>query len=97
MDPTLSDLLSYASGPDATFYFCGRGEHVVLYCVHRGHDHFVLPNGGGFYNTVLRELYNTALRGHLALAKTLEALQVRVRWPYMRAYVEAYLAACPTC
>ena len=75
MDPTLSDLLSHASGPDATFYFRGGGEHPVLYHVHKGRDQLVLPSGGGFHDTVLRELHDTALGGHLGSAKTLEALQ----------------------
>ena len=61
-----------ALGPDATFYFCGGGEHPVLYRVHKGHDQLVLPSGGGFCDTVLRELYDTALGGHLGSAKTLE-------------------------
>ena len=46
MDPTLSDLFSHASGPDATFHFCGGGEHPVLYRVHKGHDQLVLPSEG---------------------------------------------------
>ena len=74
MDPALLDLLSRALGPDTTFHFCGGGEHPVLYCVHKGCDQLVLPSGGGFRDTVLRELHDTALGGHLGAAKTLEAL-----------------------
>ena len=97
MDFTLSDLLSRALGPAATFHFRGGGEHPVLYHVHKGPDQLVLPSGGGFGDTVLQELYDTALGGHLGAAKTLDILQERVWWPHMRADVEAYVAACPTC
>ena len=97
VDPALLDLLLRASGPDATFHFRGGGEHPVLYRVHKGRDQLVLPSGGGFRDTVLQELHDTALGGHLGAAKTLEALQARVWWPHMRADVEAYVAACPMC
>ena len=97
MDPTLLDLLSCASGPDATFHFRGGGEHPVLYRVYKGHDQLVLPSGGGFRDTVLQELHGTALGGHLGAAKIVEALQARVWWPHIHADVEAYVAACPTC
>ena len=53
VDPALLDLLSRASGPDATFHFRGGGEHPVLYRMHKGHDQLVLPSGGGFRDTVL--------------------------------------------
>ena len=46
MDPTLSDLLSYALVSNATFYFCGGGEHPVLYRMDKGRDQLVLPSGG---------------------------------------------------
>ena len=97
MDPTLLDLLSHALSLDATFYFCGGGEHSVLYRVHKGCDKLILPSGGGFHNTALHKLHDTALGGHLGLSKTLEALQAHVWWLHMHADVEAYMAVCPTC
>ena len=97
MDPTLSDLLSCALGPEATFHFRGGGEHPVLYNVHKGHDQLVLPSGGGFHDTDMRELHDTALRGHLGSARTLETLQACLWWPHMRADLEACVVACPMC
>ena len=67
------DLLSLASGTDATFYFCRGGEHPVLYHVYKGHDQLVLPSRGGFHDIFLRELYDTALGIHLGSSKTLKA------------------------
>ena len=97
MDTKLSYLLSRASSPNVTFYFRGGGQHPVLYLVYKWHNQLVLPSGGGFHDTGLQELHETALIGHLGLAKTLEALQARFWWPHMRADVEAYVAAWPKC
>ena len=64
-DTTLLDLFSHALGPDAPFPFYKEGEHPVLYRVHEGQDHFVLLKKGGLCDTVMLEIYSTALRGHL--------------------------------
>ena len=80
-------------GSQCTFHFRGGGEYPVLYYLHKGHDQLVLPSGGRFSVTVLRELHNTAFGGHLGSARTLEALQAHVWWPHMRADSEAYVVA----
>ena len=74
-----------------------EGGHPVFYCVHKSCDQWVLPNGGSFRDTVMHELHDAALGGHLGSAKTLEALQAYIWWPHMHADVEAYVAACIMC
>ena len=95
VDLTLLHLISCALGLDATFYFRMGREHPVVCLVHKDCNGLVLPSGDGFQNTVLLELYNAALRGHLGSAKTLEALKARIWWLRMYADVKAYVAACP--
>ena len=46
--------------------------------MHKGSDQLLLPSGAGFHDTVMQELYDTALRVHLGSVKTLEALQAYV-------------------
>ena len=77
--------------------FLWGGQHPVLCRVHKGSDQLVLTSGGGFCDTILRELHDTAIGGYLDSAKAIAALQICVWWLHMRADLEAFVAACPTC
>ena len=52
INPTLMNILSHASGHDATFHFCGGEEHPVLNYVHKDCNQLALPSGGGFCDIV---------------------------------------------
>ena len=96
-DSELAPLIVYAQSHDWHFCLHGGGEHPTLYRVLNVFEVLVLPAKGGFSEIVLCELHDSALGGHLEAEKTLLALQQRVRWPNMRAYVDAYVGGCPTC
>ena len=57
----------------------------------------VLPSGGRFHDTVLRDLYDATLGGYLGSNKTLKALQACVWWLHMLVDVEVYVVARPMC
>ena len=60
-------------------------------------DRLVIPSGGGLRETLLAEVHEALLSGHLGPFKTVKALQTRVWWPNMERTVKAYIKRCPTC
>ena len=69
----------------------------MLYCFHHGREQLVLAHNDGFQILVLQKLYYTAVEGHLAASKMVKAIQAKVWWPRMRANMDTYVEACPTC
>ena len=73
-DPELAPLIVRAQSHDGHYRLRGGREHPTLYRVLNDSEVLVLPAKGGFRETVLRELHDSALGGHLGAAKTLLAL-----------------------
>ena len=73
-DPELAPLIVRAQSHDGHYRLCGGGEHPTLYQVLNDSEVLVLPAKGGFCESVLYELYDSALGGHLGAEKTLLAL-----------------------
>ena len=96
-DREMARLVARARGTDGQFRI-REGAMPLLYRVPwSGADQLVLPATGGFRDTALAELHDSALAGHLGAYKTAAALMQRVWWPRLSATVKAYIAGCPVC